>query len=426
MTRRSLRRTAALALLGAAWAALACTEDPITGPPGEGIEEPSQTVEVSLTADEFALWRDTTYAGFAIPTDAPFMLAADEEDFSARTLLRYGSVPDTITVGDDTLAVEEYRSAEIRFVLDTAASQIPDDNFVLRLMGLGRGYDHEEVTWEEAAAGDPWTTPGGDLTRELGSLDLTQPSDSFLPDTLVVPIEVAVDSLLADWSERDGGFGAALLVDAPGARLRLRDAILRFEVLPAGRDSTVSANLFPFLGNSPITFIYDPPQPPVGSDLRLGGLPANRIYLEFLPPDTVQGVALRGGTINRAELVFVPRSAPDPPFPMRISASAAAVELAGEPFETGAKTPIGGTLGGARPLEPDSLAAGSPIRLDFTSLMTSWAASPDSFDTFTVGLRLQPDAQTVGFWEFGSVESAPGLRPFVRIVLTPPSEFDVP
>lgn len=422
-----LRPIAALALLGAASAALACTEDPITGPPGEGIDEPSETVEVSLTAEEFALWRDTTYSGFAVPTDAAFMLVAEEDDFTARTLLRYGSVPDSVEVDSVRVAIEEYRDAEIRLVLDTAASTIPDDNFALRLMGLARSYDHEEVTWEEASAGEPWSTPGGDLTRELGSLDLTQPSDSFLPDTLVVPIEGVTDSLLADWAARDGGLGAALLVDGPGARLRLRGATLRFDVLPAGRDSALNVNLFPFLDTSPITFMYDPPQPAVGSALRLGGLPANRVYLEFLPPDTVEGVALRGGTINRAELVFRPLPAPVSPFAMRISATAAAIDLAGDPFETGPKTPIGPTLGGGvRTLEPDSLAAGAPLRFDITSLMTSWAAAPDSFGTFTVGVRLQPDAQTVGFWEMGSVTSEPALQPFVRVVLTPPTDFDVP
>jgi len=66
------------------------------------------------------------------------------------------------------------------------------------------------------------------------------------------------------------------------------------------------------------------------------------------------------------------------------------------------------------------------VRFDFTSLMTRWAAAPDSFGTFTVGVRFQPDVQSLGFWDFGSVESDPALRPFVRIVLTPPSDFDIP
>lgn len=426
-TRDALRPCAALGLLAAATAALACTEDPITGPPGEGVDEPSETVEVTLTADEFPLWRDTTYTGFAIPTDATFLIVADEDDFSARALLRYTGVPDSVTIDSVPLAIEEYRDAELRFVLDTAASAIPAGNFTLRLRGLARGYDHEEVTWEEAAAGDPWATPGGDLTGELATLDLTQPSDSFLPDTLVVSLEGVADSLLSDWAALEGGAGAALLVEGDGSRLRLRDATLRFEALPAGRDSTVTVNLFPFIDTSPLTFIYDPPQPPVGAGLRLGGLPANRAYLEFLPPDTVDGVALRGGTINRAELVFPPLPPPASPFALRLSTGAVGIGLAGDPFETGPKTPVGGQLpGGVRTLEPDSLTAGRQLRFDFTTLMERWAAAPDSFGTFTLGVRFQPDAQSVGFWEFGSVEAEPGLRPFVRLVVTPPTEFDVP
>ena len=405
-----------------------CTEDAIIGPPGEGIEEPTATIEVSLSADEFLRWRDTTFTGFALPTDVGFTLAAETDDLRARTLLRYGTVPDSVTVDSVRLAVDAYEDAELRFVLDSAGSRVPEGGFLLRLRGLERGYDAEEVTWQQADEAEPWATPGGDLGPELGSLDLTGVPDSLVGDTLVVPVEGVSDSLLSDWASRDGGEGAALLVEGEGANLRLRSATLRFGVRPSGRDTVVALDIVPFLGTaSPITFIYDPPQPDPGSGLRLGGLPASRYYLEFLPPDTVDGVALTGGTINRAEIVFRPLETPVQPFPFESAPTVSIVDLAGDPFAVGPKTPIGGTLeDGTRTVAPDSLAAGVPVRFDFTSLMTRWAAAPDSFETFTVAVRLQPDGQTLGFWDFGSVEAPAALRPFVRIVLTPPSNFDVP
>lgn len=422
------RSVAALALLGAASAAMACTEDPITGPPGEGIDDPASTVEVTLSADEFLEWRDTTFTGFAVPTDASFTLVADEEDFRARTLLRYENVPDSVTVDSVRFAIEEYRNLELRFVLDTAASSVPEDGFALRVVGLERGYDPDDVTWELAAEGQPWSTAGGDLGGQLGSVDLTGVADSVFPDTLVVPITSASDSLLSDWARTDGGRGAALLVDGPGARLRLRSPSIQFDTKPVGRDTLIRRTFLQFLGtNSPITFIYDPPQPDVGSSLRLGGLPANRFYLAFVPPDSVGGVSLVGATINRAELVFRPLPAPAEPFPLETAPTISIVDLAGDPFVVGAKTPLGGTLeSGVQTLVPDSLAAGAPVRFDFTPLMARWAASPDSFGTFTVGVRFQPDAQSLGFWDFGSADGEAGLRPFVRVVLTPPTDFDVP
>ena len=426
--RRSRRLLLAAGGVAAVVLGTSCTEDPITGPPGEGIEDPTPTVEVSLSADDFLRWRDTTFAGFALPTDAGFTLVAETGGVRARTLLRYGNVPDSITIDSVRSAVETYEDAELRFVLDSAASRIPEGGFRLRLLGLERGYDAEEVTWQLAAEGVPWATPGGDLGRELGSLDLTGAPDSVFGDTLVVPVAGVSDSLLSDWASRDGGTGAGLVVEGEGSHLRLRGATLRFGARPPDRDTVVELDVVPFLGTpSPITFIYDPPQPDVGSALRLGGLPAHRYYLEFLPPDTVNGVALTGGTINRAEIVFRPLGPPPEPFRLESASTVSIVDLAGNPFTVGPKAPIGGALtGGTRTVTPDSLAAGAPVRFEFTTLMTRWAAAPDSFGTFTVGVRYQPDAQTLGFWDFGSVEASEELRPFVRIVLTPPPDFDIP
>lgn len=423
----TLLRWSLLLPIAAALAA-ACTEDPITGPPGEGIDEPVETVEVTLAADEFLLWRDTTFTGYALPTDAGFTVVADTGGFRSRTLLRYGTVPDSVTVDSVRLPIEAYADAELRFLVDTAGSSIPPNRFRLQVRGLERGYEPDEVTWELAAEGEPWATPGGDLGAELGSLDLSAAPDSVLADTLAIPVGAASDSLLSDWAGRDGGEGAALLVDGPGTRLRVQDATLLFRAKPAGRDTLVRLAVVPFLGaSSPITFIYDPPAPPAGSALRMGGLPASRFYLEFLPPDTVEGFALTGGTINRAELVFRPLAPPPGLFALEDPPNVTIIDLIGDPFVIGAKTPVGGALGpGGVTVEPDSLAAGAPVRFDFTSLMTRWAAAPDSFGTFTVGVRFQPDVQSLGFWDFGSVESDAALRPFVRIVLTPPSDFDIP
>lgn len=425
-------RVLAVGLLAAAVASLGCTEDALTGPGPEG-DAGAETVELIVSAAEMAQWRDTTYAGFALPLDAGFLLAADPEasdDLQARTLLKYPTLPDSVVIDSVDVAVDSFTSAELRLALDTARSTVPAGGFQLRLFGLSRPFTATEVTWQEAAEGEAWSSPGGDLAAELASLDLQGASDSVLADTLVLPIEGAgvADSLVSAWRQSDGDNGAALVVEGPGSRLRFTRADLRLGVRPVGQDTTVEVDVLAVLGNDPSTFIHDPPQPPVGSGLRLGGLPAHRAYMRFVPPDSAEGLRLLGATINRAELVFQPASPPSAPFALDQDVSTDAVELIADPFELGAKTPIGpplqtqtGTV-----LSPDSLAAGNDLRIAFTSLMSQWAAAPDSFGTFRVGLRLQPDAQTPGYWEFGSVESSASLRPFLRLVVTPPSDFDQP
>lgn len=422
---------------GAAWAVVAlltlmaavsaCTEDALLGPGPEG-SEGAETVEVVLSADQMALWRDTTFSDYAVAADAPFLLAADGAGFRSRPLLKYRFLPDSITVDSVTRAVESYGPATLELAVDTAGSELPESGATLRLHRLLTDWVGTEATWDRAADGIPWGTPGGDVGPELGSLDLTGTTDSVLAGGLTVPVDsTAVDSLLSDWAADLGGLGAALVLESAGgeARLRLDDAVLQMGVQPAELDTTVMLQVRPDLTADPSTFIHDPPVPDRPGRLRLGGLPAHRIYFRFVPPDSAGGVPLRQGTINRAELVFLPRGAPQGAFALSVDATASLVELVSDPFETGARTPLASELA-SRTLRPDSLAAGRPLRLAFTNLMSRWAAAPDSFGTFHLGVRMRPDAQDLGFWEFGGEEDAPELRPFLRLLVTPATTFDLP
>lgn len=434
MTRPRFRiadlRAPAAGLLALVAGLLACTEDALVGPGPEG-DQGAETVEIVVSTEQMASWRDTTYAGFALPLDAGFLLAADPQeasDLQARALLKYRTIPDSVTIDSVRMEIESYSSAELRLALDTAASRIPDDGFQVGLFGLERPFTATEATWQQAAEGEPWNSPGGDLAVGLGTADFRGASDSALAEPLVVPLPGVADSLLTAWRDANGDDGAALLVDGPGARLRFSRADLRFRVRPVGQDTTVELTVQPILSNDPSTFIYEPPLPPAGTALRLGGLPAHRAYMTFVPPESADGVRLLGATINRAELVFRPAAAPAPPFTLQDSVNAGAMQLISDPFEVGAKAPIGSSLTtqAGTALTPDSLAAGEPLRIAFTELMRRWAAAPDSFGDFRIGLRLQPDAQTLNYWEFGSAQAPEALRPFLRLVVTPPSDFDVP
>lgn len=417
--------SAALALaLTAAWA---CTEDPLTGPgPDEGDRGAAQTVELSLAPAEMESWRDTTLTGFALPSDADFLVLADREDFRSRGLVRYPEFPDSVEIDEETLEVEAFEDGRVRFVPDTALSAVPS-GLTLRLLTLARGFDPAEADWEQAAEGEPWESPGGDFDREVGRLELEGIGDGELPDTIDVPLGAATDSLLTAWRASNGAPGMAALVEADGGQLHMSSAVLQFDVRPADRDTTVTFQAGASLAAVPSTIVFDPATPPTGTGLRVGGLPAARFYVAFSPPVEVDGTRLTGGTINRAEIVFPPVADPPAPFALPGPAAGSGVRLAADPFELGPRTPVGDTLTpGTVLLEPDSLEAGRPLRFEFTDVLRRWASDPDSAGDLRVGVRLRPDAQTVGFWEFGSEASPAAIRPSLRVVVTPPSDFDVP
>lgn len=427
--RSIVRSTGLLALcVSVAVLAGACTEDSLTGPgPEEGEKDAAETVELALTPSQMATWRDTTFTGFAVSSDAPFVFLANGPDLRSRALLRY-LVADSAVVDDDTLGIAEYVDGRVRLVLDTARTTVPEDGVTFRVFPLTRSFTSSEATWEQAADGESWTDPGGDFADEVGRLEIAEPTDSVLTDTLDIPLGSDTDSLLTAWSASDGEPGLAALVDTEGARVQVREAILDFEARPEGRDTLVGGAVATFGNRLPSTFISEPSAPPPGNDrLRVGGLPASRLYLSFRPPLEVDGERIEGSTVNRAEIVLRPASPPSEPFALAHTVDAAAVRLLADPFELGPGTPIGGALeGGNITLDPDSLAAGSAIRFELTDEITRWASNPDSAGSLGVAVLLRPDAQTLGFWEFGSSSSAAGLQPFLRVLFTPRTEFDVP
>jgi hypothetical protein len=149
--------------------------------------------------------------------------------------------------------------------------------------------------------------------------------------------------------------------------------------------------------------------------------------MEFVPPDSVGGLPLRGSTINHAELIFHPLPPPAAPYAMEHGVIALPVKLLADPFVFGAKTPIGSSLTGVRVLEPDSLAAGIPWRVDVrTQLALALSGPADSIGTLRIGVRPDPDGQSLGYWEFGSARSSAAFRPELLIIFTTPAEFGIP
>lgn len=416
-------------LLGAVVLATAvgCTEEGLTGVEGE--EPPGQAadaVSVSLAADELPVWRDTTYTGYATIDDVPFLLAADQPPLQSRALFRIGNVPDSI----GGQPIDSIGAMNLRVVADTARSAFSGDSATLELYSLSRSFRADEATWEQASEGTPWDSAGGDLANRLADVRFRYGAgqDTLASDTLRLPFHGESDSLIAAWADSGSVPPLAVLVRGDGNRMVIRQVAIELQARNADMDSLERQ----VASSSASTFIHDPDLPPVGQQLRAGGLPSSRFYIVFRPPDSIEGVPIRGARVNRAELVFHPTDSASP-FRPPVIVSALPSRLLADPFVYGARTPIGDPLGGRSvqanilALDPDSLSAGQPLTIRVTDLIQSFARAPaDSIEEFEVGLRPVPDGQDLGFWDFGSVEAAEGMKPELRILITPPTDFTLP
>ena len=392
----------------------ACIEDPLALDADVAPGASAPTLDFTILASDLPSWRDTTYSGFSLASEAAFNIVANTPDVASR-LLGLLNVPDTIRTFADTLPVDRFDSVTVRVVVDTINSRFTTLPVTFRMMSLTRGFSLDSVSWSQAGPGIPWTTPGGDLGVQLGSAVLAEVSDSILFD-----IEVDQDSLMKAWQDSDGEPGFVFLTDGGESYLEIRNVVFHYDALLEGREVPVSQNQ-PITAN---TFITSPEMPPTGIDLRVGGTPASRFYLDFRLPATIEGVPLEGSIINHAELVFSPREAPVPPYALERAIQTRDVRLLADPFVYGPKTPVGTASLQATTIGPDSLAAGRPLRVDLTNRVRE--AVGDDLSLIRIGVRGDPDGQALGFWEFASVEAVAALRPRLRIILTPPPDFQVP
>jgi hypothetical protein len=411
---------------GAALTSLAgCTEEAIVAvdPDVPGATVP--TVEISAFASSLEGWRDTTYSGFELPATSGFKILADRADLQSRVLGRF-DVPDSLITFIGIEEIDTFLDASFRVALDFGAD--PDSTVVpdyqLRVVALEESYDSLSATWIDRREDDPWSVPGG----TLGTL-LAVGNFATAADTAVLQFSAPVDSVLEAWQETEGEPGVALVMVGGPPELTVTSFDLATQVLVVGRADTVPAT---FASRGP-TFIYDPAQPSPGLTLRLAGLPASRLYVEFTLPDELEGVLLRASTINHAEVRFRPLAPPEAPFPLERGILASVVEVLADAFEVGEKVPVGTPIpdpqtGSSQfvPVTPEGLEEGELLRLNVTRLV-ELVAGVDTLTRIRLTVRAAPtDAQAFGFWEFGSVESPLALQPELLMLVTPPIGFPVP
>lgn len=273
-------------VLGAGLVVIACADEDPTGVGGELSPGGSiRTYELILEPETF-LASDTSVGGFLQPAAASFtVLAGGADGLNSNFLVRFAAPPATITYTDaagttQTDTMPTYIGGRLVLRVDTLRSAAAGP-VRLELHRIGEEWDPRSATWTERVDSGQvrlsWSEPGGTraalvdaATWEPGTGD----SVSFVVDSQTV-------ALWADTT--DPARGALMAVASADARLISPLSLLRLDARPSGRPDTV---VVVTVGATGTTFVFDP-QPPATAELRVGGLPTWRSYLQFQRLDTL-------------------------------------------------------------------------------------------------------------------------------------------
>ena len=234
-----------------------------------------------------------TYFRLRVPTSGASVLMVGRlgvaEGYAARPFIRFASLPDTGTVDPDSVL-----------------------SATLVVQGRDR-YGAEPVTLQLFAPAAQWTADSlayddGDDPAFLGELS---PGDVAGVDTTRFTAAVPT-SVIAAWLRRPSeNFG--LFLDTPESAT---DALIRLfskEVNPGERTPSLTiryqddgaVDSVVVVASEDATALLLPSFPPAGGEpwLRIANAQAFRALVRF-DPDSLRALVPRGGTVNRARLVF--------------------------------------------------------------------------------------------------------------------------
>jgi hypothetical protein len=394
--------------------------------PGEPI-----TVEVIIPWSEFASNLEA-FGGYGSVSEvgSGFLASAFAGVLDARTIVRFGGYPDSVTVVDSTGASRPdtdltYIGGRVVVFFDSLA-HTNTSPVTVRLGATQIEWDAESADWEHSfdTINDrrPWTQPGGDFV-DLGSAIW----DPAAGDSAVFPVDSA--QIIA-WSDStDTSRGVVIQLTDPGEKMRLRGAILRVDTRPSIRPDTL---VVVTAVNREVTFIYTPEVAAPTSGIRIGGAPAWRSVIDVSIPETLTGPSefcalipcphqLESVQVSSAALVLT-SSASDPAF-QPIDSLGLDVRSV---FDRAAmpKAPLGRSLltdVTGRRVGPAAFGAGAGVTVEipFTSLardlLDGVDASGNPAPTSLVLLAILEPA-SIGFASF----EGPGTagEPYLRLVLT--------
>ena len=262
--------------------------------PGEPV-----TVQITIPWADFASNLEV-FGGYGSPQDlGRGVLALQYQGvLEARTLLRMGAYPDTVTVRDSTGTLRP--DAGLTFVggrlvarFDTIASTNGDTPVTLVLGRVSEEWDAATASWDFAVdtINDqrPWSEPGAGPVVVVDTAQWN-PADG---DSVVFEVDSAT---IEAWSDpNDLSAGARIEIIDPGYRLRMNAASLRLDVLPDINPDTIVV-VSAFTQNA--TFLYTPFPTPPPDGVRIGGAPAWRTLLDLTVPDVLDGFPALCGVVS--------------------------------------------------------------------------------------------------------------------------------
>lgn len=421
-------------------AEVACERDELVGvDPRSAPGQSASTRESILSPEDLPAWIDSVFSGFTGSGVASYVQVEEgTPELVSRGLLRFSRIQDSAFVVDTISSALGFDSARVVLDVNDERTVLAGIGTTLQLRAIGEEWDEATASWEFAVDSPgvsvPWSGgPGGTLGAVLSEVTLDE-----ITDSIVLPLGERSDSLVRLWNDTSQtNTGLALVVADSGRVVVFNSAAgtprLQYQLIPETRpDTAVEFRSF----SSAETFIFDRSALalPVGQ-LRLGGVDGARIFTQLTLSDSVdvrgspQRFRLRGSTVNKAELRLRSLAPADPPFAAEAVFNTSTFELADDFLVYGAKTPVGDRISsGGVIIDPDSLTAGSTVAIDITELVQAWSDTPEDSTPGPIRLvfRANPEATTFGFWRFGSLEGPPNLRPVLRLVFTPPTEFELP
>ena len=266
----------------------ACTDQVPTFDDGAAIPVDAETVEVLIPFSEFG--RDfQAFGGFASQADLGRLFVAHEYrgDFDARTLVRIGAFPVSISVFPEgessTVPDSAYVPLGGNLVIRMDTTRlVPDEAVELAAGQMEAGeWDIRTAKWNLAVdtlgGVVQWDEPGGGPTRSLGSA-MWDPQEA---DTLVIPVDSATAN---QWRDADESVDRSVRVESrsPGHLLGINSVEFRGHFQSSVNPDTVVTVVRGSVGT---TFIYTPEPGVTQEEIRIGGAPARRAYFRVELPD---------------------------------------------------------------------------------------------------------------------------------------------
>jgi hypothetical protein len=400
----------------------ACDQETATEA-GAGLLPPGaiRTFEVVLEPERYLVF-DSAFGLFTDPRDAPFVVVAREFEgvLNSNALLRF-SIPEVITVTDTAGVVQldtvpNYFAGTVQMQVDTTL--LPAQEVQLALYRTAEDWD-VSATWtlrvDTAGAALPWTTPGGTRGELVSRITVASGSDS-----IAFPVDSAT---IAHWREiADGTRGALIVAETPGVRLRTTIPTLHLQGRPSVRPDTVVTTI----AAAPLhTWLFEPEQPTMVGDPRVGGTPAWRTVfqlrdrldtLSFACPDVPNcRVPLGQAHINYAGMQLQPAIVPSG-FRPEAPVSIAAYLMLPTPLVPLHRSPLGDLAGFVSAPATSFVAPLGPLlEIQLTDLIRLASLQPQVRGTtfLPTHFALVPgEPRTFGFAAF---ESMPPLRLVISI-----------